>query len=178
MTNPLLNDEELDVPEGPAVEEARGISLLHSAERQRDQQAGTLFLDVPTWGGKLVAEYRVVDRPRLNALAQKIQQMRRDGNETSAMTAADIDLLLEANVGLYAFDVEAEEGKQRVPINDERGIVTYRRIGPVLGKDFRTARESVLYMMKDNAVAISAHAMKIARWMEDPSKDPSTEGLI
>lgn len=169
--------DELAVGAGPAAEEARGISLLRSAAQRRERSGDTLFLDVPTWSGDLIAEYKVIERQRLEQLISRIQRESRNGNSTSTRTAADIDLLVEANVGLYAFDVEAsladdggDDGRGRVPIEDGSGVVTFGRIGPVLGKEFRSAREAVLYLMKNNGLAVTAHAVVVARWMRDPSK--------
>jgi hypothetical protein len=165
---------ELGTDTTSAAEEARGISLLRAAAKRREDTGDTLFLDVPTWGGDLVAEYRVIDRQRLETLITRIQREGRNGNSSSARTAADIDLLVEAQVGLYAFDAESSLGgsddQGRVPIADEAGTVTYGRIGPILNKEFRSVREAVLYLMKDNGLAISAHAVVVARWMRDPSK--------
>jgi hypothetical protein len=157
-----------------AAEEAKGISLLRQAEKRREQQADTLFLEVPTWGGDLIAEYKVIDRTRLDTLVRKMQQQARGGNAGNAATMADINLLLEANVGIYAYDADGGDSEEdcREPIMDDHGTVTYDRIGRVLGKDFRAAREAVLYLMKNNPIAISTHAMNVARWMRDPSKDP------
>ena len=165
---------ELGTDTDSAAEEARGVSLLRAAAKRREQSGDTLFLDVPTWGGDLVAEYKVIDRQRLEALITRIQKESRNGNSSSARTAADIDLLVEANVGLYAFDAEQSLGDGddggRVAISDDAGTVTFGRIGPVLGKEFKSVREAVLYLMKDNGLAVTAHAVLVARWMRDPSK--------
>jgi hypothetical protein len=164
---------ELGTDTSSAAEEARGVSLLREAAKRREQSGDTLFLEVPTWGGDLIAEYKVIDRQRLEGLIQRIQKESRNGNSSSARTAADIDLLVEANVGLYAFDAEASlerDDEGRVAIEDEIGTVTYSRIGPILGKEFPSVRAAVLYLMKDNGLAITAHAVIVARWMRDPSK--------
>jgi hypothetical protein len=63
-----------------AAEEAKGISLLRQAEKRREQQADTLFLEVPTWGGDLIAEYKVIDRHSPDTLVRKMQQQARGGN--------------------------------------------------------------------------------------------------
>jgi hypothetical protein len=172
-------EEDLGLRPESAAEEARGTSLLREAERRREQASANLFIEVPSWGGDLIAEYRVVERQRLEQLITKIQREQRNGSNSGQRTAADIDLLVEANVGLYAFDADAaaaadDEAAGRVPIADEMGTVTYGRIGPVLGREFRSVREAVLYLMKDNGVAISAHASVVARWMRDPSKTAAT----
>jgi hypothetical protein len=174
-------EDDLAIDSVAAVEEAKGLSLLRAAEKRRESSGQTLFLDIPSWGGDLIAEYKVLERTRVETLIRKIQSASRDGsgNSAAARTAADIDLLIEANVGIYAYDAEAEAEADgdpaagRVPIKDDTGIVTFGRIGPVLGQDFKSVREAVLYLMKNNGVAITAHAVVVARWMRDPSKTAS-----
>lgn len=177
----VSDETDLDLAAGAestAAEEAKGISLLRHAEQRRAESKDALFLDVPSWNGDLIAEYRVVDRTRLETMVRKIQQEAK-GNNNTARTQADIDLILEANVGLYAYDAEGgpEEADRRAPIEDDLGLVPYTRVSMVLGKNgmINSARAAVLYLFKDNAVAISAHALTIARWMRDPSKDPLAE---
>lgn len=188
----ITHDDDLDITAGPettAPEEAKGISLLRKADKSRAKRTNTLYLDVPSWAGDLIAAYRVVDRQRLETMVRKIQQEAKSGSDSSARTAADIDLILEANVGLYAYDPEGgpEPEDRRAPIEDDLGVVPFNRFGDILlrirpedreGKPaprLNSARAVVLYAMEDNAVAISAHALMIARWMRDPSKDPTME---
>jgi len=177
-----------------AAEEAKGISLLRAAAERREKRVHNLFLDVPSWDGDLIAEYAVAGRPKLEAMARKIMAESKGGaNEANLRTAADIDFIVEACVGLHALDPEgATEEERRVPIEDDLGKVPYNRFGDILvriageGRTVshvpRTARETVLKMFaKDNedpSVPISAHAMVIARWMRDPSKAPMSQDLV
>jgi hypothetical protein len=171
-----------------ATEEAKGISLLREAEHRREESSDSLFLDVPSWGGDLVAEYRVVDRPRLEKMARKIMQEARGGTNSTARTAADTDLILAANVGIYARDPDGDpDGPDgaRVPLIVAGSTATYGTVNEILKKDqyIKSARSAVLYMFAkpqskdgppgDAGVAISAHALTVARWMRDPSKSPA-----
>lgn len=161
-----------------AVEEAKGVSLLRRAEERRKEEADTLYLDVPSWGGDLIAAYRIVDRPRLETMVRKIQAEMRDNSNGNARTAADIDLILEANTGLYAYDPTGlDESARRAPIEVDEMVVGFSRINEIMNRpEINSARSAVLYLFKNNAVAISAHALTVARWMRDPSKDPTAEG--
>lgn len=178
--------------ETTAVEEAKGVSLLRKAAERREKRVHAAFIDVPSWDGDLIAEYQVVNRGKLETMARKISAESKGGNESSLRTAADIDFIVEACVGLYAYDPEGDsEEARRVAITDDLGKVPYTRFGDILvriageGRTVthapRTAREVVLKTFaKDNedpAVPISAHAMMIARWMRDPSKAPTTLDL-
>lgn len=175
-----------------AAEEAKGVSLLRQAAARRTERVHALFLDVPSWDGDLIAEYQVVNRPKLEAMARKISAEAKGGNESSARTAADIDFIVEACVGLYAYDPEGDsEQSRRVPIDDEIGKINYNRFGPTLVAIAapergvttvpRSVRDTVLRTFakegEDPSVPISAHAMTIARWMRDPSKPVTTQDL-
>lgn len=167
--------------ETTAAEEAKGVSLLKQAEGNRQKRTHSLFLDIPSWNGDLIAEYRTVARPALEGMIRKIQQEMKNNNDSNARTAADIDLILATNVGIYAYNPEGgpEPEDQREAITDGAGTVTYGRIGPILGKELPSARRAVMYLFakdgEDSGVAISAHALTIARWMQDPSKPVLTE---
>jgi hypothetical protein len=160
------------------ADEARGLSLLREAERKRSKRESSLFLDIPTWDGLLIGEYRVPDPEQLRIMAQRVMRQARNGNEVEP-GANDISLIVTACVGLYARDSETGE---RVAIEDEYGHVGYNRIAHVLGKEdeITSNREAVKYLMGErdeegdgwvhNVVAVSMHADKISKWMRDPSK--------
>lgn len=160
-----------------SADEARGLSLLRQAERKRNQRATSLFLDIPTWDGMLIGEYRVQDPEKLRKMAQTVMRNARNGS-TAEPGTNDISLIVTSCVGLYARD---PDGGDRVPIEDEYGHVGYDRICAVLGRDEITSnREAVKYLMGErdedgdgwvhNVVAVSIHADRISKWMRDPSK--------
>lgn len=162
---------------GSSITTARGLSLLQEAEQRRAARPNHLFLDIPTWDGDLVAEYKVVMKSELKVMASRaLRRSRQDGEADPAQN--DLDLILSACVGLHAFDRETGE---RVPIEDEYGHVGYDRIMHTLGKadQVQSASEAVKYLMGDrtedgawveNMVAISMHGDKIGRWMRDTSR--------
>jgi len=160
---------------GKSLDKARGASILKQAARKRDERESTLFLDVPTWDGDLVCEYRVVDPIELGKVAEAaVRRMRQNGKVEPA--ANDIALIVAAAVGLWAVDPDSGE---RLPIEDEFGQVKYDRIHKVLGRDdIKSNADAVKYLMGDkrddgswtvNVVAITMHAQKIQQWMRDPS---------
>jgi hypothetical protein len=159
-----------------SLDNARGISILKQAARKRDERENTLFLDVPTWDGDLVCEYRVVDSTELGRVAEAaVRRMRQNGKVEPA--ANDIALIVAASVGLWAVDPDSGE---RVQIEDQFGHVGYDRIHNVLGRDdIHSNADAVKYLMGDknddgtwtvNVIAITMHAQKIQQWMRDPSK--------
>jgi hypothetical protein len=162
---------------GTALGNARGLSLLQDAEKRRAEREHSLFLDVPTWGGDLVCEYRVVAPEALRRIVESAVRNVRNGN-TDEPSANDVRLIIAAAVGLYAKDPETGE---RVPIEDEQGHVGYNRIAYMLGKEdeLKSNADVVRYLMSErnedgtwteNITAISIHANAISNWMRDPSK--------
>jgi hypothetical protein len=161
---------------GTALQNAQGVSLLKKAEERRQEREHTLFLDVPSWDGDLIAEYRVVLTDDMKKIAEAA--LRRSRNGSGQPAANDISVIAAACVGLYIKDPETGE---RVPIEDEYGHVGYDRIANVLGKqdELKSNSDAIRYVMgertKDggwveNITAISIHANTIGKWMRDPSK--------
>jgi len=162
---------------GSSLETARGLSLLQAAEQRRATRENHLFLEIPTWDGDLIGEYKVVPKEELKVMAERAIRRQRNGSELDP-SQNDIDLILSSCIGLYAFD--REEG-ERVPIEDEFGHVSYNRIAKILGKEdeITSASMAVKYLMGDrtengdwveNMIAISMHGDRIGRWMRDTSK--------
>jgi len=162
---------------GTALQNAQGLSLLKEAEKRRQEREHTLFLDVPSWDGDLIAEYRVLPKEDLLRLAETAIRRSRNGNRNEA-GANDISVIAASCVGLYVKDPETEE---RVPIEDELGHVGYNRIAHMLGKEdeLRSNRDAIRYLMgertkdggwTENIMAISIHASAIGKWMRDPSR--------
>jgi len=162
---------------GTSLDSAQGLSLLKEAERRRQQREHTLFLDVPSWNGDLIAEYRVVPPEELRKVAEAALRRSRNGGRLEP-AANDIALISVACIGLYMKDPETDE---RIPIEDEHGHVGYNRIASVLGKEdeIKSNADAVRYLMAErsenggwveNVMAMSLHANAIGRWLRDPSR--------
>lgn len=158
---------------------ARSLSILKQAEERRASRSGTLFLDIPSWNGELVCEYQIVAREEIVEITERIARQVRSGNGNSIKPGqGDIELIIRACVGLYVIDPESGD---RVPVEDENGLVGYDRIAHVMGRDeIKSQRDTVRYLMgvrtdvdggwKENLLAVAIHANLIARWMSDPTK--------
>lgn len=168
--------EDLDI--GAATENARGASLLKSAEQRRAQREKHLFLDIPSWDGDLIGEYALIEKENMVRIAERMaRKMRQDGADA---TIGDIELIVQACVGLHARDPQTGD---RVPIEDEFGIVKFDRIASVLGVEdqIKSNADAVRYLTAErsddddddwteNVTAINRHAAQISRWMRDPSR--------
>ena len=170
---------------GEASELARGKSLLEQARAKRSKRESHLFIDVPSWDGDLVAEYRVLGSKELEVIAENAGRRIRSGEHDPVHS--ELDLIAKANVGLYTIDPESGD---RVSLEDEHGLVGYNRIAQMLGIDndpeIKPKVDSVVKAIKyltgerkedgepgewqENPTAITQHANRIGRWMRDPSK--------
>jgi hypothetical protein len=161
---------------GTAVNGARGLSLLKEAEKRREERERSLFLDIPSWEGDLIGEYRIVPSTELTRIAERQVRRARQGQVDAVKN--DIDIITAANIGLYMRDPESGD---RVPIEDDYGLVGFDRIATVLGKEeeIKSQADAVRYLTaerkddgswEENAVAIGLHAQSVSRWMRDPSK--------
>jgi hypothetical protein len=157
--------------------EAEALTLLQQAEKKRAARETSLFLDVPTWDGDLIVEYRVPDPDKLRLVAQAAMRRARDNGNPSPPASNDVSLIIAAHVGLY---IRKSDGS-RLPIEDEFGHVGFNRMAKVLGKEdiLKSNDDVVRYLMAernedgsyyDNITAITMHANKIQTWMRDPSR--------
>lgn len=176
----ILERQDPDIPAaevGQATENARGVSLLRDAQKRRDARTKNLFLDIPTWDGLLCAEYEIIPKEELRVMGERAQRKIRAGEIDASVF--DVDLIIRAGVGLYSRDPDTGD---RVPIEDEFGLVGFDRIAIVLDKEAQidSQQKAVRYLMAErgddddtwveNVIAISMHAKAISRWMRDPSK--------
>lgn len=162
--------EELDYSESSAPEEARGKSLLDSIVSRREERMAdeSLTLDIPTWSGELKAKYRVVERVELEKMVRALRA-RQTRNGVTEGTMADADFLIRACIGVIAHDNETEEEQTIAP-----GYT--KQLTELLGLEFERARDLVIYLFKGNGIAMAAHAMKVARWMQDTSRPIEDDG--
>lgn len=163
---------------GTALGEAQSLSLLQDAQKRRQEREHTLFLDVPSWNGDLVAEYRVVPPKALKQVAEAAMRRTRNNGEPEP-AANDVAMIAAACVGLY---MKHPETGERVAIEDEFGHVGFDRIAKMLGKEEELSSQAqvVRYLMAErgdndgewveNVMAMSLHANAIGRWMKDPSR--------
>lgn len=165
------DEDRLDVEPGvTGPEEAAGSrSLLDRIKARRDESDDVLELDIPSWGGELKARYRVVAKAELEKMVRKIRA-RQSGNGSNDGTEVDLDFLISACIGVIAEDAESME-REEVASGYNAGLADI--LGHPDGTG--TARGLVLYLFKHNGIALAAHSMKVARWMQDTSKRPDSD---
>lgn len=151
-------------------------SVLDRATKRRDERDDDhRIFDIPTWDGDLKAKYKVVDRPDLEKMIQRIRRRSR-GNGASSGVDADADFLIKACVGVIACDVETDF---EVPLSPGYTMDLAEMLNPVWPKghpqegesfEIKSQRELVIYLFKWNGIALATHGAKVARWMQDPTK--------
>lgn len=160
---------ELGVEPGlDALTATRGRSLLDRIKSRRSETDDTLRLPVPSWNGELIAEYKVLDRTDIENMVKRIRARQSGQAGVKAKpdsVGADCDFLIKACGGIIAHDNETDE--EEVLTNGFNSELTALLGNP---DGVETARDLVLYLLKNNTVALASHSMKVARWMEDTSK--------
>ena len=157
---------------------SNALTILQKAQEKRQKRESHLFLDVPSWDGDLIAEYRILDPDEMKASADRAMLISRNGGSKPGDN--DIQMIISMHVGLHVLD--RATGK-REAITDEYGHVGFDRIAIYLGKEhlIESQADAVKYLMSErdekdpdkfvvNIVAITLHANAIQNWMRDTSK--------
>lgn len=162
---------DLDPDSSTATIAAGGGSVLDRVKKRRTNKAAEVWLDIPSWGGEMKAQYQVLDRDEVEKMIRRVQARQRQGDQRKSDSTPDLDFLIKACIGVKAFDMETEEEQilatgysmELVPLLDPRD----EDENPIVVKD---QRGLVAYLMKYNGIALAAHAQKVARWMQDTGK--------
>lgn len=168
--------DKLDVEPGrSAAEQASGAgsSVLDRVKQRRAERLAdepTLF-NIAGWEGELKAGYRVVERRELDKMIRGLRKRHgSNGTVQSQLTNADIDFLATACNTVVAHDSETDE---RQEVSDGFNQV----LADALGRpELDSARKLISHLFADadgnvNTIAIAAHAMRVANWMQDTTAD-------
>lgn len=169
--------------DGAALAEAADTSWMAQVARERDERVKqeTLKLGVPTWGPAetpdLVAEYRVIPRPELEEFQRKSARAQR--KKTSA-SDIDIQFIAKACCGVAIRNPESG-ALVKVLDENERPVRLDKRLAKALDlpEDGAGANSQalILYLVKDNGIALGNLAITVARWMTNTSAEVDGEVL-
>jgi hypothetical protein len=151
-----MTDVDLEIP--PADRPAGPTSILARIKADRDARSTSEHVDlpIPTWNGDLVARYVVIERRAVEKLA-----------DPKLAGTADLDFLIRACHGVFMRD----DNGDMIALADDAGPVRFdARLAMLLGIEATTGRDVVQYLFRANALAIGAHAAKVADWMQDTSQ--------
>lgn len=152
------------------------------AERDEAVKDEALKMGVPTWGTveapTLVIEYGIVERELLVKFQTEARKKQRKG-EPGAGTEIDIRFLATACRAVYLRNPETNKLVKLEKNGDP--IRIDRRLGELLGLDPESdGKNSVtlfMYLVKHNEVALGSHALSVARWMANTSREVEDQVL-
>lgn len=163
------------VEPGSSGPEELSQSALDRIVRRRQERSDILEIDIPSWDGDLIACYQVLGRQDLERMIRTIRARARDQKGTATGGDADLDFLIKACVEVKGYDQESD---QKFHISDGYDMDLAGKI--TLYDEFeneievKNPRQLVACMLgkKDSSIALAAHSVKVARWMQDTSKNP------
>lgn len=171
------------VPEdGTALREAAETSWIAQVKRERDQrvEVETLKLGMPTWGPAtspdLVIEFKVIPRPELEKFQRESARAERKKKSASD---TDIQFVAKACCGVA---IRNPESGELVRMEDDKGPIRLdRRLAKLLDLPEDGAGQNsqalILYLAKDNGIALGNLAITVARWMTNTSAEVDGEVL-
>lgn len=165
--------------DGTAIAAARAgdMSWIERVRKERDERVEdeSLKLGMPTWGPAdfpdLVAEFGVLPRPQLERFQREASKKRKKGQTGASDT--DIGFLVAACRAIYFRNPETQELIKLA--KDDQPIRFDKRLSETLNLDpegpGKNSQSLLLYLVKDNGVALGALALKVARWMTNTSAE-------
>lgn len=168
--------------DGAALDEAADTSWIGQVKRERDErvESETLKLGMPTWGPAdrpdLVVEFRVIPRPELEKFQRESARAQR---KKKAAADTDIQFVAKACCGVA---IRNPESGELVRMEDDKGSIRLdKRLARLLdlSEDGAGANSQtlILYLVKDNGIALGNLAITVARWMTNTSADVDGEVL-
>jgi hypothetical protein len=156
------------------------LSWMQRLREQRDErvEVEVLKLGMPTWGPSdrpdLAVDFGVVDKQVL----EKFQaEARKRKKETGAGTDIDIKFICEAARAVYLRSPETDSLVK--VIKDGKAVRLDLRLASMLGLDpdgeGKNSHTLLMYLTKNNTVALGALAVTIATWMANTSREVEDE---
>ncbi len=151
------------------VEPGAPSSLMEQLRLKRAEAAArtTVDLPVPGYVGELLARYRLLD-PLVEGRQIGDRVVKQFEHEEERQFYAFADTLIAACVGLF---LRGPDGELEPLLGSSGEPVGYdAELAKGLGLEAQTAREVLLAVFADNKVAVTEQAVRLNRWMADPSK--------
>lgn len=146
-------------------------SLIEQLREKRRAAAGNITVDLPIPGyrGSVVGRYRLVD-PLVEGKEIGDRVRAQFDDDRAREHYAFVDTLIAACQGLY---LRTETGELEPIDPDGQGPARYdARLADALGIQAGSSRDVLDALFNGNKVAIDTHALRLAQWMADPSRDP------
>jgi hypothetical protein len=160
--------EEFETPPTPVPPEKAVSQLDRLKERRRKarEDREPLELDIPGYGGELVAKYRVLDYDELEKLEEKGLKMAR-AQEGEVKMKITIDTIAKACVGIFL-----REGDNLRPLNEvdskfgDEPVCYDERLAGAVGVDHGRKVRTLIREMFPTDLSIFSHLDRISNWME------------
>lgn len=137
-------------------------------DRQKKKERQTCDIDLPGYGGELVARYRIMDTAELEVIGKKVT--RQSKSQAARLTNGSCDTLIAACEGIYL----RNDNDELNPLELEDGIAKYdQRLARYLQFEAESAREVILGVFGGNDMEVIQHQVKYAAWLSDTSRDPN-----
>lgn len=155
--------------------------ILAKTAAKREERVADLHLDlpVPTWDGDLIARFGILDRddPDLDKL-----------NGAKRTTQVDIQVLIKSVDSLWLRDPERmfpegirmKDNEDFVRLDDEKTGLPVKfdqTLATMLGVNLDTAVNVVLYVFKNNGIAIGGFVSRLQIWMQNTDAKVSQDLL-
>lgn len=167
-----ITGAEVGIEPGVSGSEEMVQSALDRIVKRRQDRVEILNIDIPSWDGDLIACYQVLNRSELEKMIRVIRARARS-NGANAGGEADLDFLIKACVEVKGYDQEKDvkfhiSDGYDMDLADK--ITLYDEFGQEI--EVHNPRELVASIMgkTDASIALAAHSVKVARWMQDTSK--------
>lgn len=167
----------IEAPEEPASEPPRSRLDALKARRAELGEERHLDLDVPGYGGDLVARYRVPPAGELDRVAKRISKLP-EGERLLAATISQVILACDSMWIRVNGELEPLDPNDTLPVRYDH------RLAEALGIEI-TAKTTAAEVVKSvfvsgtglNVAALSAHASQLGEWMIDTSRDVDEDFL-
>lgn len=155
------------------------MSVLAGITKRRDERVQDLHLDlpIPTWDGDLIARFEILPRK----VVEKFATAKRSLDN-------DLNFIIRATRELYLLDPSKAGPGTRMELNDDYvriedddsgqpvrwdSVFAAKLEHPELG----TAKDVLLYCVKDNGLAVGGLAGKLITWMQNTDAEVA-EALV
>jgi hypothetical protein len=142
-------------------------------ERQRSLEATVCYIDVPGYGGRLVASYRMMDGKELEIIGKRVERQAQD--QAEKLVWGSCDILIAACMGFF---LRGDDDKLYPLVADGNPVKYDENLADFLEykSEAKSARAVVQGLFTNKDMALVQHQIRYTRWMADPSKDPNSEG--
>lgn len=154
------------------------LSWIQQVRKERDEriQDESLTLGMPTWGDPehpdLAVEFHVIEKDRLEEFQRESRKQRRKKGGSRAATEADVRFLCEAAT---VVKMRRPDTDKLIELRDAKGPIRLdKRLGALLGLEDEQMSNSMallMYLVKDNGVALGSMSVTLARWMTNTSRE-------